>query len=218
MKLYLFYLKIGEKDYNGWRYSLIPYKLQYQYMEEGKYYIGFYAWTNKASYVKRFFKIRKKKCFYLKEVEMEKDEYKKFRIDYKMERLTIQEIEEDGEKLLLTKEEYDNITDCSSEIFFDFFISTAYDYTVLKPDFQDAIDFIGYACSYDRYIGGEIGFETDTEIQDRREFADYSVGFSVTLNGYRLFLLDEHPLFLFVIFYRFFLKSEFILEKMEGVL
>ena len=152
--------------------------------------------------------------FYIKTKELDKEEYQKFKVEKKMFELKSVEIEE--KKLLLTKEEYSAITFETPEIFYDLFMYTSFDYTVLKPDFQDATDFIGYASAYDRYIGGEITYDSIEDIDARREVAEYNIGYDVTLNGYHLFILEEDPMSLFILFYGFFLKKDFIYMEMLG--
>ena len=214
MKIYLFYLKIKDSDFKSLRHTILLNPYEYTYNEDYNYYIGFYAWTKKKSDIEKFFKIRKKKMFYMKTKELDKEEFQKFKIEKKMFELKSVEIEE--KKLLLTKEEYIAITFETPEMFYDLFMYTSFDYTVLKPDFQDAADFIGYASAYDRYIGGEITYDSIEDIDARREVAEYNIGYAVTLNGYDLFILEENPMSLFILFYGFFLKKDFIYMEMLG--
>ena len=214
MKIYLFYLKIKDSDFNSLRHTILLNPYEYIYNEDYNYYIGFYAWTKKKSDTEKFFKIRKKKMFYMKTKELDKEGYQKFKVEKKMFELKSVEIEE--KKLLLTKEEYNAITLETPEMFYDLFMDTSFDYTVLKPDFQDATDFIGYASAYDRYIGGEVTYDSIEDIYARREVAEYNIEYDVTLNGYHLFILEEDPMSLFILFYGFFLKKDFIYMEMLG--
>ena len=61
MKIYLFYLKIKDSDFNSLRHTILLNPYEYIYNEDYNYYIGFYAWTKKKSDIEKFFKIRKKK-------------------------------------------------------------------------------------------------------------------------------------------------------------
>lgn len=219
MKIYYIYLFIDKEKYNdSFIKTLISNLRNYQYIKSKSQYCGLYGWTTKEKYLLQFFFHRKMDLFYVKKDTIEKEELTSIRRNigqFELRKETIDDVE-----LILSKEELINIThEEYPEVFYMYFTEKlfAVDYTVFNLKFQDVVEFIGYSSAYDIYIGGEYNLEDEDEIEARREVSDYNVGFNLTISGYYdLFLLEIHPLALFILYYKFLLKDKFIYHMLEG--
>lgn len=202
-KVYLLYIILSITEYKDKYYTILEKPHQYKKLDEERM-IGLYAFTTKKSYMKEFLKVRNKKRFYLKTVEMEEDEFHEWRIDNLTFELSKYPIPTDKTKennviVLCTKYEYIMVTENTKELLIEQFQPyLTVDYMVFTEEYQKALDIIGYTTMYDIIVGGDPNIFSEEEMEERVDYANYNLSFNQTIYGklYPINFVNQFNLFI----------------------
>jgi len=214
MKIYMLYIKIPVKDFTKRVRDLLPNLKDYR--EKGDYYTGLYAWTEKKSLLKEFFKVRNKDKYIVIKHEIDEDLYTKFCVynkEYQIgyysfyDELKLGEDTEnkhEAEKHILSvfHENKEVMFEGEAMFYDEFYETTSYDYHFFKEKYRECLEILGYSSLYDQ-CGISTKFDDDDEIDDRTEYADYQASFGLTLEGHKLLNLVDDRLTIFLKNYHF---------------
>lgn len=160
---------------------------RFHFLEDKDVYAGLYAWSNNKTEISEFLEFRNlSRVKYHKEIiEIDKDDFDEFRSKYKfsfLKKYEIPSIKGDVQYMLMTYEEYLNVTEYASENLFEFVDADLYkaDYYVLKGKYMQALDIISYTTNYDNRSNMIFPFN-----DERYEFSDYMMTYGLTTGGNR---------------------------------
>lgn len=182
MKIYKFYLYISNSEREDLDIKCNK-QTKYIYIENDDMCFVLYAWTDKKEYAKDFLRVRSN-SFIMKEQKIDdQDEFHRFKIRYKEERLDLYKLqtynnrEEKYEeiKVLMTFDEHILFTEYIEERLSDILAPNCEtEYMYFQDEYIDALDLILYTTYHD------IFHAMDESVED---FASYQLGFGLTPNG-----------------------------------
>lgn len=216
MKIYLLYITIpDEKFFSSEVRNLIP-NLK-DYVNCDGYWMGLYAWTNDKSILKEFSKIRDMKKYRIMKKDITKEEFIRFKLDYKIYQIGYysfvadelnprrQKLHEGEKRILSVFHENDTIMQDGEILFYDEFTNQFnYDYEYFKEKYQDTLDALGYSTLFDVCLcGGYDKSRSEEEMDDRSEYASYQMSYGLTLNGAEYIDLTMDKLGIYLRMYEF---------------
>lgn len=191
MKVYGIYAIIPTEEFESRMFRFVHDKHKFSLSKNGNYYYGLYAWTTKKKVVKEFLDIRNKDMYKVKELKIDKEDEKDFKLDFKFEELSYFNYKagDDEYEVLSTLNEFteacDNRSENLDDLFYDVITNVVADYEILKKDIIDALDIIGYTTYYDIECGGNPDVTSDEEANDRLALANDSRSYKQTVFGRR---------------------------------
>lgn len=186
MKVYLVFAKIFAKEYDTKLKYLLGERQNFSYrykkdQDQGFYY-GLYGWATNKVDLKKFLSSRNPEKVVIKKKVLEKEEWKKFKSQFKKQKIKEYDfcVDEESYPLIATWFEHYN---CSSYYFENYvqFSLPSYatiDYSIFDEKIQEALDLIGYTFIHDTYNAND-----ETIGDGRKELADYNAGFDKTPFG-----------------------------------
>lgn len=196
MKLYMIYAIVDTKFYYSILRNLLPTQHPFELINDTDKCTGLYAWTTEKSLLKQFSKERDMNKFKVLKANIDKDDFPRFNldmIDLKLEdREYVIPLTKSHETVhyVTTKNEYVQVTDYGRENLYYFKPFMDVDYMIFNEEIIDALDIINYTSIYDTEC--LCGGESDEEVTERMELANFNASFNLTTNGHKLVEMYEN--------------------------
>ena len=205
-RIYLIYLKLPKDiyynmcDYIGPKYILSGFKVYNK-----KYYIGFYAYTDKKSILKRFLKERNDKIFKVNKVNIDDDDF-----DDAIKTSKLKKIKYSDVLVISNENEYTaSVIDVDINMMEHGPCKYAnIDYNIFNSDIIAALDVLSYTTLYDMYNienieVNNLSNELLNEIEYRNDLAMFNASFNLSPLGSKIISYDNDEFACFIYLYRY---------------
>lgn len=203
--VYMIYVRLPNDVYKNIAWVL---PTDNDYVHYGDYYLGLYAWTTKKEYADRFLNERKECNFYILKVKTVDDSVINELKDTKSYDKLSEYSFDTGDyndlqsiKMIVTKNEYDQIVDDPSIYYFTDItnIHQLSEYYWFNDELIAALDLMGYTTEHD-INGSDPDYWTEEEQSEMMEYASNNLSYLLTVRGnsYYGFCENKFALLLFI--------------------